>query len=69
MLVFTKETARRALRTFFQAFFASVIGTTSLVDTTDATAFKRSALFCVIVPAIAAGFSAVMNLETEADEN
>lgn len=60
---FTKETWRRVLRTFWQAFFASVVGTMALVDFSDKDALMRSIVFAVVVPALAAGLAAIMNLE------
>lgn len=60
---FTKETWRRVLRTFWQAFFASVVGTMALVDFSDKDALMRSVVFAVVVPALAAGLAAIMNLE------
>lgn len=65
---FTKETWRRALRTFWQAFFASIVGTVALVDTTDEEALLKSVIFVVVVPALSAGIAALMNLEESYEE-
>ncbi|MCQ2077019.1 MAG: hypothetical protein MJZ20_08380 [Bacteroidaceae bacterium] len=65
---FTKETWRRVWRTFIQAFLASIIGTVSLVDTTDHDTLIKSLIFVVVVPALAAGIAAIMNLEQELNE-
>lgn len=65
---FTKETWRRALRTFWQAFFASIVGTVALIDTTDEEALLKSVTFVVVVPALSAGIAALMNLEESYEE-
>ena len=63
---FTKETARRVLRTFIQAavgFIASnVVLQVSGVEWTDAGTIK-TAVIGLIASALAAGAAAVMNLE------
>ena len=67
---FTKETARRALRTFIQAavgFIASnVVLQVSGVAWDDISTIK-SAVIGLIASALAAGAAAVMNLEKEDD--
>ena len=60
---FTKETLRRALRTFIQAAVAYLAANLCMVDFTSETDVLTSALFGLVVSALAAGMSAVMNLE------
>ena len=59
---FTKETARRLLRTFMQAAFGylSAFGISILANAEDN---KRDAIIFVIGSMLAAGMAAVMNLE------
>lgn len=64
---FTKETIRRAMRTFLQAFFGSLVGTIALIDTSDNDALTKSIIFVVIVPSVACGLSALMNMEQKED--
>lgn len=60
---FTKNTAKRALRTFIQAFISYIVVNYTIVDVTgDKNAIKQ-AVIGLLIAAIAAGFSAVMNLE------
>jgi len=61
---FTKETARRAVRTFFQAVIGIVAAGIATVDFSDGTTVK-TALFGLCASAIAGGLSAIMNLESE----
>lgn len=64
---FTRETAFRVIRTFIQAFIATVVA--DLAYFADAeTIDKRYIIVTIVIPAIAAGISAVMNLE-EGSEN
>lgn len=64
---FTKETAFRTIRTFVQAFIGTVIA--DLAYFADAeTIDKRYIIVTIIIPAISAGLSAIMNLE-EGSEN
>lgn len=63
---FTKETWRRALRTFFQAFMGVIASDLALVVSDIAVAQKTwwvILLTNLLAPAIAAGIAAVMNLE------
>lgn len=59
---FTKETLKRTLRTFLQAAIAYIVANITLVDFNDKSILK-SAVVGLITSAIAAGISAVMNLE------
>lgn len=67
---FTKETARRVLRTFIQAavgFIASnVVLQVSGVAWTDKETIRNAAIG-LLASALAAGAAAVMNLETKED--
>ena len=58
----TKETLRRALRTFFQAALAYFAVNIAVVDFGEKEVLE-SALTGIIVSAVAAGLAAVMNLE------
>lgn len=67
---FTKETLRRAIRTFLQAVVAYIIANITIVDFSEKS-IAKSALIGLITSALAAGISAVMNLEqttTESEE-
>lgn len=59
---FTKETLKRTLRTFLQAAIAYIVANITLVDFNDKSILK-SAVIGLITSAIAAGISAIMNLE------
>lgn len=60
---FTKETMRRALRTFMQAAAAYIAANLLVVDFTAESDVLKSALLGLVVSALAAGMAAVMNLE------
>lgn len=60
---FTKETWRRALRTFIQAAAAYIAANLFVVDFTAEGEVLTSALIGLAVSALAAGLSAAMNLE------
>lgn len=62
----TKETVKRAARTFLQTFLGYVVVNITLVDTSAIEAFK-SGLMGLLIAATAAGIAAIMNLEP-ADE-
>ena len=62
---FTKETLRRALRTFAQVAVGYIVTHIPIVDFTDADEVIKRALIGLIVSAISAGIAAAMNLETE----
>jgi hypothetical protein len=61
---FTKETAKRAVRTFGQAALAYVATNLIYVSFTDDAETNKSVAIGLIASAAAAGISAVMNLET-----
>lgn len=67
---FTKETAKRMLRTFLQAFLPALtvgVGTITIEEDGSVT---RGAIIALLIPAVAAGISAIMNLEKkEENEN
>lgn len=67
-MTFTKETWRRALRTFIQAVVAYIAANIFVVDFSAAADVWKSALVGVIVSALAAGMAAVMNLEKKPTE-
>lgn len=62
-MMFTKETWRRALRTFIQVVVGYIATNIFVVDFSAAADVWKSALVGVIVSALAAGIAAVMNLE------
>lgn len=59
---FTKETAYRALRTFVQAFVATVIADLAYLADAE-TIDKRYILVTIVIPALSTAVAAVMNLE------
>lgn len=65
---FTKETWRRALRTFLQAALAYIAVNLAAVDFNSGKEAARSALIGLAVSALAAGLSAAMNLEKKEPE-
>jgi len=66
----TKETVRRALRTFLQALTASFLADIVTVDFSEGREVIKSTVISFSVSAVAAGISAVMNLENkEENEN
>lgn len=60
---FTKETLRRALRTFIQTAAAYVGANLCVIDFSASKDVVHSALFGLLVSAAAAGLAAIMNLE------
>lgn len=62
----TKETWRRAGRTFLQAAIGYVAANVAFIDFTAADDVLCSALIGLAVSAIAAGAAAIMNLEKPA---
>lgn len=63
-----REPIKRALRTFIQTAVAYILTAVATIDFTDADTAK-TALIGLAISAIAAGLSAVMNLQkAEADE-
>lgn len=59
----TKETLRRAGRTFLQAAVGYVAANIAFIDFSAADDVLYSALIGLAVSAFAAGFAAIMNLE------
>lgn len=60
---FTKETWRRALRTFLQAAVSYIAANLFVVDFTSESEVLTSALVGLGASALAAGIAAVMNME------
>lgn len=60
----TKETLRRAGRTFLQATIGYIAANIAFIDFTAAEDVFYSALIGLAVSAISAGVAALMNLET-----
>ncbi len=60
---FTKETARRTLRTFLQAFLSYIAVNIVAINFTDDKDIIKSGLIGLCVSAVAAGIAAIMNLE------
>lgn len=63
----TKETIRRAARTFLQTAIAYIAVNVAIVDFSADKAALRSALIGLCVSAVAAGLAAAMNLEKKED--
>ncbi len=59
----TKETAKRAIRTFGQAAVGYIVANLTVVDFSSGRDVAKSALIGLCVSAFAAGLSAVMNLQ------
>ncbi len=59
----TQETTKRAARTFLQAAVAYVVANLAMVDFTEGKDIVKSALIGLCISAVAAGLSAVMNLQ------
>lgn len=66
---FTKETAKRMVRTFLQAVIGYIVANLAIVDFSSGKDVAKSALVGLIVSAIAAGLSAVMNLQSPANDD
>lgn len=64
----TKETLRRALRTFLQAALAYITVNVAVVDFAAPKDAIKSALVGLGVSALAAGIAAAMNLEKSATD-
>lgn len=60
---FTKETLRKATRTFLQTALGYIVVNIAVVDFTGDKAVIKSALIGLCVSALSAGIAAVMNLE------
>jgi hypothetical protein len=66
---FTKECFKRSLRTFLQAAVAYVCVHIVVIDFSDQSESLKSVVLGLAVSAIAAGLSAVMNLEKKEECN
>ena len=64
---FTRETFKRMLRTFLQAAIACIVAGFATIDFSSGKDVVRSALIGLVISSIAAGLSAVMNLQTPAE--
>lgn len=60
---FTKNTAKRAFRTFIQAFISFIVVNYTMIDVTGDRSAIKQAVIGLLISAVAAGISAVMNLE------
>jgi len=62
---FTKETLRRVLRTFFQAFTGSIAADIAIIANVDfhGDGWWMILITSILAPALAAGAAAIMNLE------
>lgn len=60
---FTKETLKRALRTFIQAAIAYIAVNITVIDFSNGKEVAKSTLIGLAVSAVSAGVAAVMNLE------
>ena len=65
---FTKETLRRAWRTFIQVAIPIVLANLAALPITEGKEAVRLALISAIVTAVATGLAAVMNLEDKESE-
>lgn len=65
---FTKETLRRAGRTFLQAAIGYIAANVAIIDFNAPKDVLYSALIGVAVSAVAAGVAALMNLEKPTEE-
>lgn len=64
---FTKETFKRVIRTFFESALAYITVNVALVDFSEEKDVVRTAIICLCVSSLAAGISAVLNLEKRGD--
>ncbi len=64
---FTKETAKRMLRTFLQTAAGYIAVNLMTIDFTAAKDMLTSALVGLAVSAVSAGLAAIMNLQTASD--
>ena len=65
----TKQTINRSVRTFFQSAIAYISVNLMLVNFADKSDALKNALVGLLISAISAGISAVMNLEREDNQN
>ena len=66
-MIFTKETAKRTARTFIQAAVGYIAVNLAVVDFSEGKDIVKSALIGLCISAVAAGISAVMNLQSPAE--
>ena len=64
---FTKETAKKTIRTFIQAAVGYIAVNLAVIDFTAGKEVVKSALIGLGVAAVAAGIAAIMNLERGGD--
>lgn len=67
--MWTPETTRRALRTFWQAFFGTIAGGIAALVPEFGTPIFRFAVFVLVSSAFATGLAAAMNIEQVPDGN
>lgn len=67
VIKFSKETFRRAARTFFQAALAYIAVNLVLIDFSDSNEAVKTAVIGLLVSALAAGLAAAMNLEEKGE--
>ena len=67
--MWTPETTRRALRTFFQVFMGVIAGGISAVVIDFGTPQFKLGLFALITTAVSTALAAVMNIERVPDGN
>ena len=65
---FTKNTLKRALRTFFQAFFACFTADIVGVDFANGGGALKNELVKLGICALSAGIAAIMNLEEQTND-
>lgn len=69
MKKFTKETLRRAARTFIQAAVSYIAVNLVIVNFGESKEVIKSAIIGLAVSALSAGVAAVMNLQKEENES
>lgn len=65
---FTKETLKRAVRTFLQTALAYFTTNLAVVTFTDDKATIKSYMLGLVISSVSAGVSALMNLEKQDDD-
>lgn len=65
---FTKETWRRARRTFFQALIPSLLVGLEEIDFLGDPHYIKGALIALLIPSVAGAIAAAMNVEIEGME-
>lgn len=69
MIKITRETVRRAARTFIQALAGYIVANITLIDFTNDISLLKQSLIGLFISAIAAGVAALMNLENDGRSN